>query len=200
MRYIGIIEQNKTVVRSIIDFFLSREGFPILFICKSLNEYKSLPIHHRKKADILFVEAGQNYFDHFQQIKYLKSINMFYQIVLLYKPPMLRPGAISFMDTQHLEPGLEINFGIGINAQLKQDEQHIAINGHQPQQAEQPLSSFLTTRETEIVELVIRGLTNRQVADTLYISTYTVNAHLRKVFSKLSIKCRTELVFKMINL
>lgn len=196
MRFIGIIEPNKTVVQSIVDFFLSKEEFSILFICQSLDEYKALPVHNRKRADVLFIEAGTNYYDHFQQIKYLKSINSHYQIVLLYTPPLLRPGVICFLDRQQLEFALESNFGEGIAVRLKQEEetadpQTSVINSS---------TTLLTTRETEIAELVVTGLTNKAIADTLYISTYTVNAHLRRIFSKLSIRTRTELAFKMINL
>lgn len=196
MRFIGIIEQNKTVVQSIIDFFLSKEEFSILFICQSLDEYKSVPVHNRKRADILFIEASNNYYDHFQQIKYLKSINSHYQIVLLYTPPPLRPGAICFLDRQQLKSALESNFSENITMQLKQGTE-TGENNHQPL----PVSvSLLTTRETEIAELVITGLTNKAIGQALYISTYTVNTHLRRIFSKLSIKSRTELAFKMINL
>ena len=39
-----------------------------------------------------------------------------------------------------------------------------------------------------------QGATNREVAERLYLSPYTVNSHLRHVFVKLGIRSRVELV------
>lgn len=49
----------------------------------------------------------------------------------------------------------------------------------------------LTPREVEIVQLVAGGLTNRQIADRLALSTRTVDAHLRSVYAKLGVKSRS---------
>jgi DNA-binding CsgD family transcriptional regulator len=44
------------------------------------------------------------------------------------------------------------------------------------------------------VGLVARGATNREIAERLYVSPYTVNSHLRHVFVKLGLRSRVELV------
>jgi DNA-binding NarL/FixJ family response regulator len=51
----------------------------------------------------------------------------------------------------------------------------------------------LTESEFAVVSLVAQGATNREVADRLYLSAYTVNSHLRHVFAKLGIRSRVEL-------
>ena len=51
----------------------------------------------------------------------------------------------------------------------------------------------LTESEFAVVSLVARGATNREVAERLYLSPYTVNSHLRHVFAKLGIRSRVEL-------
>ena len=51
----------------------------------------------------------------------------------------------------------------------------------------------LTESEFAVVSLVARGATNREVAERLYLSPYTVNSHLRHVFIKLGIRSRVEL-------
>ena len=48
----------------------------------------------------------------------------------------------------------------------------------------------LTTRETEVLVLVSRGLTNREVAAQLFISEKTVARHLSNVFTKLGLPSR----------
>jgi DNA-binding CsgD family transcriptional regulator len=51
----------------------------------------------------------------------------------------------------------------------------------------------LTTSELAVARLVADGLTNREVAERLFVSPHTVNSHLRHVFSKLGINSRVEL-------
>ena len=51
----------------------------------------------------------------------------------------------------------------------------------------------LTESEFAVVSLVARGATNREVAERLFLSPYTVSSHLRHVFVKLGIRSRAEL-------
>ena len=51
----------------------------------------------------------------------------------------------------------------------------------------------LTTSELAVARLVAEGLTNREVAERLFVSPHTVSSHLRHVFSKLGITSRVEL-------
>lgn len=49
----------------------------------------------------------------------------------------------------------------------------------------------LTAREIEVLQLVATGLTDAQVAQRLHVSTRTVNAHLRSIYSKLGVSSRS---------
>ncbi len=52
----------------------------------------------------------------------------------------------------------------------------------------------LTERETEVLQLAGKGITNREIADSLSISHRTVQAHLSHIFNKLGVGSRTEAV------
>jgi DNA-binding CsgD family transcriptional regulator/glucose-6-phosphate-specific signal transduction histidine kinase len=52
----------------------------------------------------------------------------------------------------------------------------------------------LTPRETDIMQLVAEGLTNKEIASALHVSARTVNFHLDNVYSKLQVSTRTEAV------
>jgi DNA-binding CsgD family transcriptional regulator len=58
----------------------------------------------------------------------------------------------------------------------------------------------LTRRKGEIAVLVIRGLSNREIAERLFIEEQTVKDHLRDVFEKLRIRHRSELASKVFGL
>jgi DNA-binding NarL/FixJ family response regulator len=51
----------------------------------------------------------------------------------------------------------------------------------------------LTDREREVAGLAARGLSNRQIADGLYVSVRTVNTHLYRAYAKLGVNDRTQL-------
>jgi DNA-binding CsgD family transcriptional regulator len=51
----------------------------------------------------------------------------------------------------------------------------------------------LSDREREVVSLAAQNLTDRQIADRLYLSVRTVNNHLQRVYTKLGISSRSEL-------
>ncbi len=59
--------------------------------------------------------------------------------------------------------------------------------------------SPLSSRETEILELLYRGRTLCQIADTLYISFHTVHTHLKNIYAKLNVNSRTQAIHKALQ-
>ncbi|MFD4205274.1 LuxR C-terminal-related transcriptional regulator [Micromonospora tulbaghiae] len=51
----------------------------------------------------------------------------------------------------------------------------------------------LTSQQERIVRLVADGLTNQQIADQMFVSSHTVNFHLRSIFRKIGVNSRVEL-------
>ena len=52
----------------------------------------------------------------------------------------------------------------------------------------------ITKRELEILELIAQGLSNREIAEKLFVSENTVKTHSSRLFDKLSAKRRTQAV------
>ncbi|MBN8820590.1 MULTISPECIES: response regulator transcription factor [unclassified Spirosoma] len=54
----------------------------------------------------------------------------------------------------------------------------------------------ISKREYEVLELMARGLSNQEIADTLFVSLNTVKTHTSNVFLKLDAKRRTQAIQK----
>jgi DNA-binding NarL/FixJ family response regulator len=60
--------------------------------------------------------------------------------------------------------------------------------------ASRKLFEELTPREMQVLQLLVKGLANKQIGDTLNITEHTVKDHLKSVFGKLQVEDRTEAV------
>jgi DNA-binding NarL/FixJ family response regulator len=57
-------------------------------------------------------------------------------------------------------------------------------------QLEDPILASLTDRERQVLHLLARGMTNKEIAVELYITTNTVKRHLKSIFEKLNVTTR----------
>lgn len=65
----------------------------------------------------------------------------------------------------------------------------------QPEEPSRPVEAgVLSARESEILELVSQGLTNREIAEQLVISRYTAECHIKRIYRKLAVSSRTRAV------
>jgi NarL family two-component system response regulator LiaR len=68
----------------------------------------------------------------------------------------------------------------------------LAMTGPKPEG--EPASDILSERELEVLRLAAKGLSNRDIAEQLFLSTRTVQAHLGNIFNKLDVGSRTEAI------
>jgi len=61
---------------------------------------------------------------------------------------------------------------------------------------EHKASELLTERESEILKLVTSGMSNKEIAEKLFLSQRTIKAHLTNIFNKLNVASRSEAIVK----
>lgn len=88
------------------------------------------------------------------------------------------------MDTAH---------HLGATALAERTETELSSTGAKPRRVRLTGLEALTASERRIAELAANGLTNREIAQTLFITDRTVEGHLTHVFTKLGVKTRTAL-------
>jgi DNA-binding NarL/FixJ family response regulator len=57
----------------------------------------------------------------------------------------------------------------------------------------------LTVREQEVLQLILSGKANREIAEVLFISENTVKTHARNIFSKYDVSSRAELISTLLK-
>ncbi len=67
-------------------------------------------------------------------------------------------------------------------------------NSERKNKKNQPKGDALTKRELEVVSMIGKGLTNKEIAQTLFISEATVRHHLSSIYGKLRVNDRLNLV------
>jgi two-component system, NarL family, response regulator LiaR len=72
------------------------------------------------------------------------------------------------------------------------EPQTVTINALDSEQATILEADPLTNKELEVLELVVQGYTNNQIAGQLYMSLGTVKVHIRSILSKLCASDRTQ--------
>ena len=61
------------------------------------------------------------------------------------------------------------------------------------------LSERLTSREIEVLELIMKGLTTREIAERVFLSDQGVKAHLTTLFRKFDAKNRSQLILRALD-
>jgi DNA-binding NarL/FixJ family response regulator len=68
------------------------------------------------------------------------------------------------------------------------------ISYHQQQTESKPNKNDLTGREKEVLSELVKGLSNKEIAEVLCISDKTVKIHINKIFKKLNVKSRSQAI------
>ncbi|MDQ0351493.1 DNA-binding NarL/FixJ family response regulator [Alkalibacillus filiformis] len=63
----------------------------------------------------------------------------------------------------------------------------------------EPDVNELTNREKEVLQLVVEGLSNKEIAQQLYISDTTVKIHVSNILKKLKVKSRSQLIIHAVR-
>jgi DNA-binding CsgD family transcriptional regulator/tetratricopeptide (TPR) repeat protein len=94
---------------------------------------------------------------------------------------------------KHLEHGMHEAHACGAGALVARAREELTACGARPRRPATTGWDALTPSERRIVQLARDGLSNREIAQTLFVTTKTVETHLGAAYRKLGISRRTEL-------
>jgi DNA-binding NarL/FixJ family response regulator len=82
---------------------------------------------------------------------------------------------------------------MGADAFAERAAHELRATGAHPRKRTARATDALTTHELQIARLVSTGATSKEVAEQLFLSPRTIEAHLRNIFPKLGITSRRQL-------
>ncbi len=94
---------------------------------------------------------------------------------------------------EHLRTAHELFIGIGMEAFAERTRRELVATGEKVRRRIPETRDTLTPQERQIAQLAGEGLSNPEIGLQLFISSRTVEWHLRKVFAKLGISSRKQL-------
>ena len=117
-----------------------------------------------------------------------------YLICPVYGP--CSQNAVFVVEVQSPTDKRSMNFHRGLETILQQ----VHIVASRLDSFQRKIEFSLSPRETEVLNLIPRGLSNRQISDVMQISVYTVNTYVRNIMLKLGVNDRGSLCMKWLSI
>jgi DNA-binding CsgD family transcriptional regulator len=94
---------------------------------------------------------------------------------------------------EHLRQAVELATICGATALVERAERELLATGARPRRVALSGVDSLTPSERRVAELAAAGPTNREIAQTLFVTQRTVEVHLTSIYRKLAISSRSQL-------
>ncbi|MFZ1879113.1 MAG: LuxR C-terminal-related transcriptional regulator, partial [Gaiellaceae bacterium] len=98
---------------------------------------------------------------------------------------------------ERLRQGVEIAHRIGALALIEQANNQLAATGARPRKLVQTGLETLTASERRVAQLAAEDMSNKEIAQALFVTVKTVEVHLSSVYRKLEITSRRQLASEL---
>jgi two-component system, NarL family, response regulator LiaR len=198
-----IIADDHTVVRTGTRQILEQEP-DLKVVGEAANGAEAVELEKKLRPDIAIVDISMPVMDGIEVTRRIKEINPATAVLILsvydndeYVFALLEAGAAGYLlkDTSGQELVNAVRAVYRGESVLHPVIARKVVNRFKPSADEkkEPVK-VLGDREMEVLQLAAKALSNREIADTLGLSLYTIEAHMRHIFTKLKVGSRTEAV------
>jgi DNA-binding NarL/FixJ family response regulator len=205
---IGIIEDNIFLLKSFRDYLNDTDGMSVVFASISMEDAKE-QINNKNTTipDIILLDIflpGESGMD---AIPYIKEKYPDTKIIILtaYNEEnliinCLRQGAVGYaLKTAKLSQLVEVILHTKRTGAFVDELSLSKVISNIQAKKTGSFKELLTFREKEIVSLVEKGYSYKQMSEQLFVTTYTINYHLKNIYKKLGIHSKSELLSKLMD-
>ena len=197
-----LITDDHPVVREGLSAMLSRQK-DIIVVGEAKNGYEAVEMAAERLPDIILMDLRMPEMDGVEAIRRIKAVNPEIQFIIL----------TTYDDDEYIFQGIEAGAKAYLLKDTPREELFKAIRAIRQgeslidpsitsrvlnrltelsKQVQTP--EILSDRELEVLALIAKGTSNKEIAGTLTISQSTVKTHIQSIFQKLEVNDRTEAV------
>lgn len=203
---VAIVEDNSTLRQYLSELIASTPGHRCVCVCASAEEaLKAIPEH---QPDVVLMDIQLPGGSGIACTAHLRRKIPKTQVIMLtvYRDiktifQALKAGACGYVlkradEKEILEAIAEVRAG---GAPMTSQVARMVVRSFTSEPADPSATVQLSPREMEILELVARGLSDKEVGHSLGIAVGTVRVHLTHIYEKLHVRSRTEAAAKYLT-
>ncbi len=201
---VAIVEDNKTTREGLETIINLSPDCRCICVCETAEE--ALRLIPKCQPQVVLMDIQLPYMSGVECVAQLKERIPSVQVIMVtvYQDPdrifrALRAGASGYL-LKRATPDKVLaairdvqQGGVPMSAEIARK----VIKHFQTQPAAAPEMEKLSPREREILELVVPGFSNKEIADRLAISVESIRWHLKNIYHKLHVHSRTEAASKI---
>jgi DNA-binding NarL/FixJ family response regulator len=204
-----VVEDTKTIRTMLVALLEELGNYTVVAAVESVEE--ALEYLANNYADLVILDLCLPGLSYDMAVKAIKNVSPDLDILVFTVSeedetvfPALKAGATGYI-LKTAEPGQIIAALDEIRAGGSPMSPSIArkvlreFQGPPVHEALQGIISPLSNRETEILDLLYRGLNVTQITDKLFISPHTVHAHIKKIYTKLQVNSRSQAIYEAVQ-
>lgn len=194
-----LIVDDHPVIRGAVKIVLRQEGFKHLHEADCGNEV--LPMIREHKPDLLVLDLNLPSLDGLEVLARIRAGEVRCRVVvftsqeaIFFQDRCMRAGASAYVaksnDLEHLQKAVRaVMGGYTYFAQLSTSSVSMSSFQH----SEKQMIDQLSDRELTIFQLLARGISNKEIAETLHVSHKTVSTYKTRLIDKLKVKSSVHL-------
>ena len=197
-----LIADDHTVVRKGLKALLSEEKYGIEVVGEASNGIEAIQKVQELKPDVILMDLAMPRKSGMEAITEIKQMQPNARILVLTSfaddenvIQALRVGAYGFLlkDTSPDELVQTIYSVYADKLTIQKELTHVLLTGKATPKSSGLGGEEVTMREMDVLKCIAQGMSNKQVAQTLSISTTTVRSHVSSMMRKLNVENRTQL-------
>ena len=186
-----LVDDNAKYLKDALPFY----GYEVTSVCDGVEALKELNSKNNK-FDIVLLDVMMPNMNGWQTLKAIRSDENTKDLPVIMltavnEEQKMVTGLKIGADDYIVKPFMLPNLLARMEAVLRLSKRYTQVK--KDSKVTLP-ENLLTSKETEVLEMVAKGASNKQIADKLFVKEVTVKTHLNSIFKKLKVENRTQAV------
>ena len=190
LTHVLLVDDNSKYLKDALPFY----GYEVTAVCDGVQALKALSKNN--KFDIVLLDVMMPNMDGWETLKAIRASEKTKDLPVIMltavnEEQKMVSGLKIGADDYIVKPFILPNLLARMEAVLRRSRRFVK----QPKIAAVSLSAdILTSREKEVLQMIAKGASNKQIADKMFVKEVTVKTHLNSIYKKLKVANRTQAV------